>query len=96
MKNVVLEKVCVTLNVIIKINMNCLILCVFILFAIIAFCMKRKYIHPVDDGKYAILAKFIKGSFVKSFTERSKKDNGTAVQFWRVKEGFEIKGGVLR
>ena len=53
MKKVVLQDIYVALNWKIKVNMNCLLLCVFILFAINAFPMKRKYIHTVDDNQYS-------------------------------------------
>ena len=51
--------------------MNFLLLYVFVLFFISAFCMKRKYVHPVDDDQYSVLAKLAKGSFVKPATEKS-------------------------
>ena len=46
--------------------MNCLLLCVFIWFAISVFCMEKKYIHPTDNDQCAILAKPAKRSFVVS------------------------------
>ena len=61
--------------------MICLLLCVFILFAINAFCIKRKYIPPVDNNQYPILAKLAKGIFVKTVTERSKKESNAVVKF---------------
>ena len=46
--------------------MNCLLLCVFIWFAISVFCMEKKYIHPTDNDQCAILAKPAKRNFVVS------------------------------
>ena len=73
--------------------MNCLLLYVFILFAISAFCIERKYSHTVDDDQYPIFAKLAKGSFVKP--ESSKKEKSVVVKFWRAKRKFEIKDGGL-
>ena len=68
--------------------MNFLLLYVFVLFVISAFCMKRKYVHPVDDDQYSVLAKLAKGSFMKPVTEKSKTGKSTIVK-------FEIEDGAL-
>ena len=75
--------------------MNCLLLCVFILFAISIFYVKRKYVHPVDDTQHPILTKLVKGSFMKPVAEWSKKENSVVVKLQRAKGKFEIKDGVL-
>ena len=57
--------------------------------------MKRKYIYLVDDHQYPIIAKLVKGSFMKCVTERSNKENSAVVKFWRAKGTFEIKDSVF-
>ena len=46
--------------------------------------MRTKYIHPVDDDQYLMLAQLAKGNLEK----KSK--------FWLAKGMFEIKDSVLR
>ena len=96
MKKVALKELCIGLNWKIEINMNCLLLWIFILFAISAFCMKKKYFHPIDDDEqYPILAKLAKGSLANPVTKKSKKENSAVVKFWSAKEKFKAKDRII-
>lgn len=55
-------------------------------FTVNTFCMKRKYIHLVDDDQYLMLAKIAKGNLEKK----------SIVKFWLAKGMFEIKDSLLR
>ena len=96
MKKVALKELYIGLNWKIEINMNCLLLWIFILLATAYFVWKKKYVHPVDDDEqYPILAKLAKGSLANPVTKKSKKENSAVVKFWGAKEKFKAKGRVL-
>ena len=60
--------------------MNRLLLCILISFQLSVFCIKRKYIHPVDDEQYPILVKLADGSFSRPVSEQSTKEKSAIVK----------------